>query len=54
MDLENGEQLKPNELSKLSRDVHNSKTNFILDWQVHDKKISEIELKLKDKEYSKF
>lgn len=35
------------------KDVH-SKTNYILDWQIHNKKITEIEKRLKDKEYSNF
>jgi G3E family GTPase len=35
------------------REVHN-KNNIILDWQIQDKKITEIENKLKDREYSKF
>ena len=53
IDLEKGEQLRPNNLDSFLKDVH-SKTNYILDWQVHNKKISEIEKKLKDKEYYNF
>ena len=53
VDLEIGESLKPGDLDSFSRDVH-SKTNFILGWQIQNKKITEIENKLKDKQYSQF
>lgn len=52
-DLEKGEQVKPGDLDHFSRDVH-SKNTFILDWQIHNKKITEIENKLKDREYYRF
>jgi len=53
MDIERGDQMKPTSLDSLMREVH-SKNNVILDWQIHDKKITAIENKLKDKEYYKY
>ena len=52
-DLESGESIIPGDLDSFSRDVHN-KTNSILSWQINNKKINEIEQKLKDKQYSRF
>jgi len=52
-DLEKGEQLKPSDLDTYNREVQNKNT-FILDWQIQDKKITEIENKLKDREYCEF
>ena len=49
-DIEKGESMKPGDLDSFSRDVHN-KNNFILSWQIQNKKITEIENKLKEKQY---
>lgn len=52
-DLESGENITIGGLDSFSRDIHN-KTNSILSWQINNKKIAEIEQKLKDKEYVRF
>jgi hypothetical protein len=53
IDVEKAEQMHPNSLDSFAKDVH-SKTNVILDWQRHNKKITAIEDKLKEKEHYKF
>lgn len=53
IDVDKAESMHPNNLDSFAKDVH-SKTNVILDWQVHNKKITAIEAKLKDKEYFNF
>ena len=53
LDIEKAEHVQPKDLDKLSREV-SFKTNIILDWQVHNKKIAAIEAKLNDKEYKNY
>ena len=50
IDIEKAEQLQPTNPNSITREV-SYKTNIILDWQIHNKKIAEIEVKLNDKEY---
>ena len=50
IDIEKAEQLQPTNPNSMTREV-SYKTNIILDWQIHNKKIAEIEVKLNDKEY---
>ena len=52
-DLDQGQSLNPHSLDTFSREIE-SKNKFILDWQIQNKKITEIENKLKDKEYYNF
>ncbi len=52
-DIEKAEKVHPTDPNSLTREV-NFKANMILDWQVHNKKISEIEDKLNDKEYKNY
>ena len=50
IDIEKAEQLQPTNPNSITREV-SYKTNIILDWQIQNKKIAEIEVKLNDKEY---
>ncbi|CAI2359546.1 unnamed protein product [Moneuplotes crassus] len=53
LDIEKADKVQPQDPNSMTREV-SYKTNIILDWQIHDKKINEIEAKLNDKEYKNY
>lgn len=51
--MKKAEQVHPKNPNFLSREV-SYKTNIILDWQINNRKIVDIEIKLNDKEYKNY